>query len=63
MNILMIILWGIVLVAQGIYTAIIIGGKAEGEGAGAFKWIIVASFILTIFMLIYLGVRTWFLNS
>jgi len=62
MEVVLIILWGIALVSQGIYTSVIITSKAEGEGAGAFKWIIVASFILTIAMLILLGVRVWFLN-
>ena len=62
MKIFLIVLWVLTIIIQMIFALVIARGDADGDGAGAFKWLIVGLFGLCIFMSAYMGVSLWLLS-
>ena len=62
LRIVLIFLWILSILLLSFYTTVIARGDAEGEGAGAFKWLVVSTMIMSILMLIFLGVKTWLIR-
>ena len=59
----MIVLWVFTLIALAIYTFIIFRTEFElKEGIGVVKWIVIASLVLIIFTVVWMGVQIWLKN-
>ena len=58
----MIVLWVLSLIFLTSYTLVLASGKPSGEGMGALKWIVVATMLIAIFTMVWIGVRLWLKN-
>ena len=59
----MIVLWFFSMVLIALYTLILFKTDFSGkEGIGVIKWLVIASMLLILFTLIFMGVKLWYLN-